>query len=77
MARESVWYGQKAGASEHIKQSVSAGPKSLDTLVSELKGLGISRKNAHKALYAEVMAGAVTMSGEWSDGATTFSKAGA
>jgi len=73
----SKWHTQKAGASSKIVGLLADGQeKHVDAIVSVLKEQGIGRKNALKAIYAEVAAGKVVLSaGSWSDG--SFKKAGA
>ena len=73
---ESVWYGQKAAASTFVKQQLADGQeKPIEVLVAGLKATGVTRKNAQKAIYAEIAAGTAVMTGSWVDG--TIKKGGA
>jgi len=73
----SKWHTQKASASTKINGLLADGQeKHVDAIVNLLKEQGIGRKNALKAIYAEVAAGKAVLSvGTWSDG--SFKKAGA
>lgn len=73
---DSKWYTQKPAASEFIKQTLADGQeKHIDVLVDGLRGTGVSRKNAQKAIGLELAAGTIVMSGSWVDG--SLKKAGA
>lgn len=73
---DSKWSKQKPAAKSRIIALLADGQeKKIDILVEDLIGTGLTRKNALKALYNEVFAGTVAMTGTWSDGA--FKKVGA
>jgi Asp-tRNA(Asn)/Glu-tRNA(Gln) amidotransferase B subunit len=74
---ESKWYTQKAAASTFVRQAVATGQQELGAVVEGLQSQGVSSKNALKAIYAEVLAGTVSMSGKWSDEKSILTKAGA
>lgn len=67
---DSRWSGQKSEASAYVKSALADGQeKTIEALTDGLKALGVSRKNALKAIYSEVQdGGAVLASGDWNDG---------
>lgn len=68
MASPTRWSTQKSAASAEIKRLVADGQeKDRETLVTALRAIGLTEKNALKAIYAEMQAGSLAMSGTWSD----------
>lgn len=68
MAAPTRWSTQKSAASAEIKRLVADGQeKDRETLVTALKGIGLTEKNALKAIYLEMQAGTVAMTGTWAD----------
>jgi hypothetical protein len=67
---DSRWSGQKTDASTFVKNALASGQeKTLQELIDGLKGIGVARKNALKAIYSEVQDGnAILASGDWNDG---------
>lgn len=51
MAIESKWFTQRDAAVNRVKEMVASGERSIDKIVVDLGSIGVSAKNAMKAIY--------------------------
>lgn len=70
MAAESRWYTQKPAAAQYLRETLADGQeKPLSVLVDGLQEtVGVSSKNALKAIGIEVSNGTAVLNGSWKDG---------
>lgn len=66
---DSKWFTQKSGASSFVKSALADGQeKSIEAVLEGLHAQGVTVKNGRKAIYTEVQAGTVVLSGNWETG---------
>lgn len=51
MAIESKWFKQRDAAVNRVKEMFASGERSIDAIVADLGSIGVSAKNAMKAIY--------------------------